>query len=237
MKSDKICNIDIEKEESWKSNAFFTFDVDWASDEVFNETLDLLDSYNASATFFCTHETKVLERLRAGDRYEIGVHPNFNFLLEGNFRYGSNYKEVLKYYKAIVPESVSVRSHSLTQQSNLLDEFGNQGLRFEFNLLIPMEAGYLKPFKYNDIVRVPYMWEDDVHCMFNWEYDVSRFLSHKGIKVFDFHPIHVFLNTENLDRYNSAKPYLRNYNDLKKYVNHDQYGTRDFLIEILEKIK
>ncbi len=133
MKSDKICNIDIEKEESWKSNVFFTFDVDWASDEVFNETLDLLDSYNASATFFCTHETKVLERLRAGDRYEIGVHPNFNFLLEGNFRYGSNYKEVLKYYKAIVPESVSVRSHSLTQQSK--DNHKNTQLKTIFKYL------------------------------------------------------------------------------------------------------
>ena len=237
MKTQKICSINIENSNSWKNKIFLTFDIDWASDDVFYYTLDLLNNYNVSATFFCTHDTKILDELKKNKKYELGIHPNFNYLLNGNFRYGKDYIEVLKYYKDIVPESISVRSHSLTQQSNLLTEFSNHGLKFELNLLIPEYAGYLQPFKYGDLMRVPYIWEDDVHCMFEWKYDVTKFLSYQGVRVFNFHPIHIFLNTEKLDRYTTAKPHLQNYNELQKHINNETYGTKDFLISILEQIK
>lgn len=36
--------------------------------------------------------------------------------------------------------------------------------------------------------------------------DISDLLSQDGLMVFDFHPIHVYLNTENLQRYERTRP-------------------------------
>lgn len=37
------------------------FDVDWANDEVMEDTLRLVDEYNIKATFFATHHTPTLK--------------------------------------------------------------------------------------------------------------------------------------------------------------------------------
>ena len=213
---------------------FLTFDLDWCSDEVLEFLLDILE--DIKATFFVTHKTKLLKRMEKSN-FELGIHPNFNFLLNGDFRYGKNIEEVLKYYLDIV-EAKSVRSHSMTQNSNILDIFFKNGLQFDCNTFIPFSSNIiLKPYKHwNGIVKVPYFWEDDVHCIYNWDWDVKKYLSYKGLKVFDFHPIHIFLNTENLERYNKARPYLKDYKKLKEFVNNKTYGVKNFLIDLIKAV-
>ena len=222
-----------------ETNIFLTFDIDWCSDEVLEYTLKILDKYDVKTTFFITHYTKLLNKMFENKKIELGIHPNFNPLLNGDFRYGKNIEEVIKYYMNIVPMAKSVRSHSMTQNSNILDLFKENGLMFDCNTFIPFNSGInLKAYKHwNGLVKVPYFWEDDVHCIYGWEWDVEKFLNYKGLKVFDFHPIHIFLNTENLRRYNKARPYLQNYKKLKEFVNAETYGTRDFLIDLIRSAK
>ena len=43
--------------------------------------------------------------MRANQNIELGIHPNFNPLLNGDFRYGKSIDEVIKYYKKIAPEA------------------------------------------------------------------------------------------------------------------------------------
>ncbi|MBK7450428.1 MAG: hypothetical protein IPJ47_13810, partial [Anaerolineales bacterium] len=100
-----------------------TFDIDWAHDDVLNDTIDLVEEANIAATWFVTHETPLLSRLRANSKFELGLHPNFNFLLEGDIRNGKNCHEVIDRMYAIVPEAVSARSHSMTQNSGILELF------------------------------------------------------------------------------------------------------------------
>lgn len=57
--------------------------------------------------------------------------------------------------------------------------------------------------------------------------------SRPGLKVFDFHPIHVFLNTESLDRYERTRPLHQNPKELIKH-RYQGDGTRSRLIELLE---
>lgn len=64
-----------------ENTVFFTFDIDWACDEVLSDTIDIIEAAGVSATFFVTHQTTLLERLRANSAIELGVHPNFNTLL------------------------------------------------------------------------------------------------------------------------------------------------------------
>lgn len=141
MKFENIKNINLENSSSWEDKIFLTFDIDWCSDEVLSFTLDIIEKNNIKATFFVTHETKLLDRMRANPNIELGIHPNFNPLLNGDFRYGKNIDEVVGYYKNIVPEAVSVRSHSLTQSGVIFPIFEKNNLIYECNTFIPLQGG------------------------------------------------------------------------------------------------
>jgi len=242
MKFENIKNIDISNPSTWEDKIFLTFDLDWCSNEVLLYTLDIIEKYDIKVTFFVTHKTPLLERMRANNKIELGIHPNFNFLLEGDFRYGKNIEEVIMYYKDIVPEAVSVRSHSMTQSSKILDSFEKFGILYDCNTFIPFSSGIeLKPYKYwtKKLTKVPYFWEDDVHFLYEWEWNVEKFIKYKGIKVFDFHPIHIFLNTEHLDRYVVSN---RNSNEginegilLSKFRYRGQ-GTYNFLLDLIRSV-
>jgi len=233
---EKISNIKVEEKSTWDQKIFITMDMDWCNDEVLSFTLDIIDEYQFNVTFFVTHETKLLQRMRKNDNIELGIHPNFNPLLNGNFYYGENINEVISYYKTIVPEAVSVRSHSMTQSSPILETFVKHGLKYDCNSFVPHSSNIeLKPYAHwsKELIKVPYFWEDDVHCLYNWEWNISKFLDAAGLKVFDFHPIHIFLNSEKISRYENAKPLLNNFEELKKNINDKNFGSKNFLIDLL----
>lgn len=237
MKFENIKNIDILNSVSWVDKIFITFDIDWCSDEVLSHTLDIVEKYNIKATFFVTHETILLERMRANSNIELGIHPNFNPLLNSDFRYGKNIDEIIEYYKSIVPEAVSIRSHSLTVSSPMLNAFEKYGLKYECNQFIPFNSEIeLYPYKHiNSIIRVPHFWEDDLHCLYQDSWDVDIYLNYKGIKVFDFHPIHLYLNTEQIERYEKSREWHNCEENLPKY-RYDEYGTHSFLIDLIKGI-
>jgi hypothetical protein len=235
---EKIKNINLMSKESWVKNNFLTFDLDWCCDEVLNYTLDIIEKYNLKSTFFITHKTILLSRMQTNNNIELGIHPNFNHLLTGDILYGKNVNEVVQYYKNIVQSATSARSHSMTQNSLILDAFESNNIKFDCNTFIPFSSKIeTKPYKHwtNNLIKIPYFWEDDIHCLYNWDWDVAQYLNYKGLNVFDFHPIHIFLNTETLDRYNIAKPYLQDYKKLCEFRNTETYGIKDFLIDLISQ--
>lgn len=224
--------------DDFENKLFLTFDIDWASDEVFNYTIDQIEMYDISATFFVTHTTPVLERLRKNQKMELGIHPNFSFLMNGDYRYGRNCEEVIDYYMKIVPEAVSARSHALVQGTEILDIYHKKGIKYDLNLLIPRSSQIeLKPIQIwlDDFIRLPYFWEDDTSIYMNESNDASLYLNTSGLKIFDFHPIHIFLNTEKMDRYVKAKEFFRDYYNLKNCINQGGPGTTNFFHELLKK--
>lgn len=220
---------------SWQDKIFLTFDIDWAHDAVLHDTINLVEEAGIAATWYATHETPVLERLRSSRNFELGIHPNFNFLLEGDGRNGRNTAEVVERVLNIVPEAKSVRSHSMTQSSGLLAAFEKCGLTHDVNHFVPAHSGIrLSPWQlWSGLCRVPYFWEDDVACMYALQNNMIELVSHRGLKVFDFHPIHVFLNTENLDRYERTRHLHHNPEELIKH-RYEGVGTRTRLIELLQ---
>jgi hypothetical protein len=231
----RICDFP-EVQNDFENSLFLTFDIDWANDDVLNYCIDILEVNSVKATFFVTHETPVLERLRKSDLFELGIHPNFNFLLNGDYRYGKDYKEVIDYYLSMVLDAVSVRSHSLTQNGPIVDEFIRRGLVYDVNLfLMYLSEIELKPIPYykEGFTRLPYFWEDDTYILYNQKVEVPNLVSKPGLKIFDFHPIHVFLNSANLNNYERARPYLQETNELVRFKNRDCFGTFDFLIRLI----
>ncbi len=236
----KISEIIPNLSSTWQDRIFLTFDIDWAHDEILRDSITLISEARIESTWFVTHATSILDDIRAIPGQELGIHPNFNPLFDRGVSNGQGARDILKTILDIVPEAKSIRSHSMTQSSRLLDLFQHSGLTHDVNNFIPNHTGIqLSPWVFwNHLCKVPYFWEDDVHVLYEsigipQQNPVELAFSRNGLKVFDFHPIHVFLNTESLDRYERTRPLHHNPKELIKH-RYAGYGTRNRLIELLE---
>lgn len=229
-----IREINVASPDTWEGKIFLTLDIDWACDFVLADTISLIEKANVFVTWFITHDTPLLERLRNNYKFELGVHPNFNFLLNGDPRNGATAEEVIDRLLDIVPDAKSVRCHSMTQNSVLLQLFADKGLTHDCNHFIPEQAEIsLKPWLvWNGLIKVPYFWEDDVFCLYSRGSRVCDLVYRPGLKVFDFHPIHIFLNTQNLKEYELTRPVHHHKKKLIKHRNQG-YGTRNRLLDLL----
>lgn len=182
--------------------------MDWAPDCAVSEIVDLCEYYSISATFFHTHMTELIKkRIIDSDRFENGIHPNFNNLLDG--KEVDCAEKIIRKLRNMIPGSVSFRSHSLCTSSKLLSLCYKMGYRYCVNLHIPYFSGIvLSPFRhYCGIIRVPYFFADDGVLLEESlpDLDVNILLDTPGIKVFDFHPVHVYLNSSDLLAYESFR--------------------------------
>jgi hypothetical protein len=102
------------------------------------------------------------------------------------------------------------------------------------NHFIPEQSAIeLKPWlAWNGLTKVPHYWEDDAAFIYVENTPMNEIMKRKGIKVFDFHPIHIFLNTECLDRYERTREI---HNSPIELISHrfDGEGTRSALLNLL----
>lgn len=238
MRFGRVSEIQPSNIDSWQDSIFLTIDIDWSHDKILADTIDLVEQAGVATTWFITHKTPLLEGLRESSLFELGIHPNFNFLLQGNAHVGKTAQDVIDRLLNVIPEATSVRSHSMTQSSRLLDLFDQRALTHDCNHFIPEQSGIeLKPYlHWNGLIKVPYFWEDDVSCLYSHCFDLERLLSSNGLKVFDFHPIHIFLNTESLERYEQTRHLHNKPNELIKY-RYGGEGTRTWLLQLLKLAK
>lgn len=225
---------------SYDNEIYLTFDTDWADDAVLRDTIEVLEAREVPATIFTTHASPVLAGLTGHPRIEVGLHPNFNPLIEPGGG-GAGAATLLADLHALFPAAVSVRSHSLLQSSGLQYLFARRGLVYEANQFVPAWSGMAcRPYReISGLIRLPYFWEDDVHVMAmargladTW--DAGALLDRPGLKMFDFHPIHVFLNTERMERYEQTRA---DHRDAARLAAHRcaAAGTRTFLIDVIER--
>lgn len=213
----------------------FTSDIDWAPEEVIKDFLSFFEKYNIKCTLFCTHYSKELKNCNT-KLFELGIHPNFNELLVGNKNLSA--ERIVDELIELYPNALGVRSHSMTQSTLLLDIFKNKGMMYDSNQFLPFIKN-IKPYMgWNGLLRIPYNWEDDIVWMYGKKLS-SDWINYIDLKldywVFDFHPIHVFLNTDRKETYLNAKKHYQNPSELIKRRNNSSYGTRNFLEDILKK--
>jgi len=210
----------------------FTSDIDWAPEEVIADTLSLFSKYNVKCTFFCTHESNVINSIKSDKNFELGIHPNFLPLM--NNKEGS-INEAFDKVLNIVPDAKGIRSHSLVQSTPLIDIIKEYGLKYEANSLLPYKKD-INPIKlWNGIIKVMHNFEDDIHFMYNHSFNdtiIKQYASR--LNVYCMHPIHIFLNTDTQQTYDSAKKYYHEPKELIKHRNTSKFGTRDLLIQLLE---
>jgi hypothetical protein len=185
-----------------------TLDVDWAPDDVVDDVAARLIGSAVRATWFVTHASPAIERLgRQPDLFELGIHPNFGM----GSTHGDTPEAVLDHCMALVPEARSMRTHGLVQSSALLALVrGRTPITTDASLFLPRARAVETvsyPLATGALRRVPYIWEDDAE-MYRTEpsWDAWELANRvQGLAVFNFHPIHVALNSADMGAYESLK--------------------------------
>lgn len=187
-----------------------TFDIDWAPDWCVQLCRDLCAEAGAPATFFATHPSPFLEELKADKRFEVGIHPNF---MDGS-SHGRTPDEVIEYCQRLVPNARIMRTHGLVQSTQILHMVMNRapGIECDASLFLPfhdnLAATRLWLGAPRSLKRLPYFWEDDVAALTpGWKWD-SPVPESSGLRIFDFHPIHVALNMSDMGQYQELKTSL-----------------------------
>lgn len=224
------------------SDFVLTFDIDWAPDFVIDRVAQPLIEHRVKATWFVTHRSAAIERLRQDpDLFELGIHPN---MLAGS-THGASEDEVLAHVKELVPDAVTMRTHGLYQTSRWLVKAARDfGIRHDVSLYLP-RAGHLRAHQItwngSSLWRIPYFWEDDSEMFENrpiWRTSDAR-LHIPGLRVVDFHPIHIALNTQRLSDYDELKS-LRPVNSWDEaFVDeHEQTGDgpRSFFEDLVRDL-
>ena len=185
-----------------------TFDIDWAPDFVIDAVAAPLIEHSVRATWFVTHlSPAILQLAMRPDLFELGIHPNF---LAGS-DHGSTPAEVLNHCMQLVPDAVSVRTHALMQSGPLLDEIlTHTPVTIDSSLFLPRMPG-IQPIPYwrrgtRTLWRIPFFWSDLAEAerdVADWS--LASLLNGPGLKVLDFHPIHVQLNSSDGEAYRRLK--------------------------------
>lgn len=236
MQFKKLSEISLEDDATWRDAVFLTVDIDWACDEVLLDTIELMESAGVRATFFATNSTPLLGRLAQNPLFEIGLHPNFNDILRGTPQAGAmSAAQVVNNLASIVPGARSVRSHSLSWGDVISQAIRSVGVTTVSNSLIPEQSGIiLKPYAdWYGLVHAPYFYQDSACFYFSKNTPVKTLARREGLKVFDFHPIHVYLNSECQERYDLVREFYRQPSELLK-KRYEGEGTRASLLRLLD---
>ena len=228
------------------NETLITFDTDWAPNWCVRDCYEICKQAGFGATFFATDYLPVLSEIANDPMFEIGIHPNF---FPGS-SHGDDERTVLKYCLSLLEElgvddtnEISMRTHGLYQSSQLFYLIASEfpQIRRDVSLFMPFISG-LKPFYYTmfsnipTLIRIPFFWEDDYAAAidkYNWQFTEKL----EGLKIFNFHPMHISLNMKDMNLFENMKknhciPEMKP-SDIEEYKNKKTRGARDFLNTLL----
>ena len=210
---------------------FLTLDTDWCPEEVLQYALALFEEHALRCTIFATGRYAALETC-APQRIEIGVHPNFNDATLA--QYEGKLQELL----ALYPNAQGVSSHAMMSSTPLLHLFKQAGLQYDRNLL-RYQQPEARPFYYfNGLLRVPIFWEDDIwFAEEQREPFVAGSFERSALPlVFNFHPIHLYLNTSSPEHYTAFKPHYHEAHKLMAH-RHEGYGVLSYFTDLIAHLR
>lgn len=205
-----------------------SFDLDWAPDFMLDELCSLLADLGRPFTVFATHDSPGVRRLLALPGCETGLHPN----LLGCSDVPARLAELQSWF----PEAQGLRCHGLSYHSGLLADLHGTPIRYLSNDLCHQQVGLRPWFDFSGLLRLPIYWEDDVHCVCgDGDFGLDALgLRAPGLKVLNFHPVHVYLNTSDLVAYQRCKETLRDAQAAPAHRASGQ-GVRSLLESLLQQ--
>ncbi len=210
----------------------FLSHIDWAPESMIANALDFFDEYGVAVTPYVTHESPTIRQRYQGDRERlVGLHPNF--LPEST--HGRTTEEVIDHVLGLWPTARSFASHCFVDSALIATEFFQRGLRYDSNLCLHLQPS-LVPFRHHSgLVRFPVFFADDVYAAQSGNLDYTRvadLFKAPGLKLMNFHPVHISLNTPNVEYYRALK------RDLREWPRgaFGGRGLRTFLDELMQDV-
>lgn len=224
------------------NDVVITLDIDWAPDFAIEKAADILIEKKVKATWFVTHESKAIRRLfEHSHLFELGIHPNF---MPGSTQ-GETHHDIMNYLMDIVPKAKAVRTHAMFYSAFLSKMFAlDFGLETDSSIflgemphIIPYEVFYCK----KAFIRMPYFWSDDGEMSIkqspSFAFSKKKY-NMPGLKILDFHPIYIYLNSGNITNYNLLKVKYDikdcTAEDAEPFINYGK-GSGTLLREIIRK--
>lgn len=132
-----------------------------------------------------------------------------------------------------------MRSHALTSSSVIQSEYSYYGIKYDLNTYIPIQKGMkILPYKswIGDIIILPFIFEDDIYLAESEHRSVEFYLGDdfEAPRIFNFHPIHLYLNTDKMETYENARPFFKDISRLELARNKINYGIRNFFIDLIQ---
>ena len=217
------------------NNIILSFDIDWAPEFMIEDLLNLTSKLNP--TFFNTHKSKILKNINEKNITQ-GIHPN----LQNNSSHGHTINNIYKTVKNFGNKKY-LRFHVLGHSYPDLKFFAKRGTEIDSSIIL-INQPYITPNYHPDIdlVKVPYVWEDGMILNFKFNIKNSLNLNLPGLKILDFHPLDLYLNTPSIEKRNNFKKkfksnFFSTKKESEKYINKKKYGIRDFFIETISYLK
>jgi len=220
-----------------KNSLLLTLDTDWADDIALEYCMEILLKNNIKSTWFITNSSSLIEKLlERPDLYEVGIHPNFFFGSD----HGNSIDEVFEYFQDITPNARSMRSHGLFQYSNLLFKASQKyNIEIDSSIFLPY-CSNIDVHSFNNLYRAPIFFMDSYYLKSeknnNFKFKQIKNINSVGIKIFDFHPIHIYMNSYNMNYYESLKSYNSNSKKLEKNRNKTKMGIGDLFLSTINNI-
>jgi hypothetical protein len=175
----------------------FTMDTDWSPAGGIEYVLETIVDPRLALTVFCTGRYPALERRPLT---EIALHYNVDH---------QGFEAAYRRAAVELPDAKGARGHSLAMSERLRALYREYGTRYDSSYIM-FECQGIVPFLISRNV-----WEFPIYFMdmFFLEFHEGDFalaptgrqLSGPGLKVLDFHPVHLLLNTPSLEYYHECK--------------------------------
>jgi hypothetical protein len=205
-----------------------TLDMDWVPPELIYDASKLLNDFGINATFFVTNKIDFTPL----KKHELAIHPNFTT---------NNLEDTLKKTISILPtkKTSGSRSHKLFNSMELMLNYKKFGIKYDSNYYLP---NILNPqpilFEQSDVLEIPFFFGDDTFFGTTKKFNLNEInLNDVGVKVFLFHPFHIFANTYSKNNYEKMKPFYHDFDLLNNKRNLNIRGTRNLFLELLEHIE
>ena len=208
-----------------------TFDIDWAPDYMLEYLYKEISREDVKATFFLTHSSQMVKKII--NNYDFGIHPNITDLTKA--------KEQTLQIKKLFPPTKKIRAHKLITNSQIMKIWSEMKFRIVSNYLM---LGYrsISPIQLPfGLKEVPIFFMDDL-----WVYggmntldqeQIKEIADSKSIFVFDFHPVHIYMNTCELKTYDKIKNNMSDENYVNNYRNKG-FGCNSMLRTLIDsKVK
>ncbi|MBI3271857.1 MAG: hypothetical protein HYZ53_22890 [Planctomycetes bacterium] len=213
-----------------------TFDLQDCPEPLIQHALGLCDRVPGKLTFFCSHKSALL-----GDRS-----PRWEVALLPCVEPGEDPAAAVKRVAAELPMAAGLRAAGFLHGERVMEALSSCGLRYASNTT-PLYQSPLAPYALPwGGYELPVFYVDTLDFLHaeHWPGSTPAFdptLLHRASKpgslyIFDFHPVHLLLNTPNLAFYLANKAQVAGLvtSPLSPFLGR---GTRTFFLELVETLR